>query len=771
MILDVFKENKVHYRTVSGYKNIITWLHKFKIKLDNENLVIAMDIETKYLELKDNKLLGFGICYAHKKSVYFVTRDLTLEQIKNIFIVVNSLLCRIVYHNAYFDISQLKYMLDMDIKWDYDTLILAHAIHSDILYYKHSEEDITASDSLSLKSLVDIYSPYLSNYEDALMKKKKSIQSKLHIKKDDFTYDLFSDEDLAPYGCGDVLATRDLYVGLTREIHKRIAEGWTGLSDLLKLKHEVTKVYIDAKVVGVRIDRDMIMELYNDWKPRSEKIYNEILEEEDVKQAQYIWFMRRLQNEQSKKAEGKFLTQDRVNKIRKECVFNINSHIQKKILFFEILGLEPIEFNPPSKTKGTKTPKTDKEFLMAYSFIPIVDKIREHQLLTKGIKGFLGVEDPTGKKGLWNLTSDNYPITHPNSSLQGTLTHRIAQNSPNFQQYASRGELSEMKKCIIPRFDNHRLVAFDYSSAELYILGALADEENFKKAIEENLDLHSSTAYNVWGEDMFFTSKEDKILSEHINTLQEGLKTCTDQKSIEDLKNNINELVNLYKKLTPLKNEFPLSTIGDIDIHTKMMLISLFYSKTFRYNAKAINFGMPYGIGVMKLSKNIGKSVVEGKKTLDKYKQNNKSIAEYMDKNKDFLSEHGYIEGGHHQRVYLTYAHGFDWREYEKSKKFNPNAWKALAELRKSTNYIIQSENAFVLYESLVNFSNEVKSKGLDKKIVFLLTIYDAVYLSVDKDIPDSFINPLLKKHFEIPYKNGVSFRIDITSGDNMKEL
>lgn len=769
MITELFENNNVHYRKVSGYKEIMKWIYMFKKKLDKPDLLIAMDIETKYLNLEDNKLLGFGICYAYKKSAYFVTRDLSIEQIRNIFTLINSFLCKIVYHNVYFDVSQLKYLLGIDIKWDYCTYIIAHSIHSDILYYKHSEEDISASDSLSLKSLVDIYSPYLSNYEDTLEIKKKEIIAKLHIKTKKFTYDLFDDDDLFPYACGDVLATWDLCRGLLKDIKIRVQEGWEGLVDLIKLKHDVTKIYIDAKVIGVRIDRDMIMNLYNDWKPRSEALYEEILQDEDVKQAESFWFMKKIQNAHEKLEEGKSLTQRTINRMREECKFNVKSSTQKKILFFEVMGLEPLEYNPPSKTTGQRSPKTDKEFLQAYSFIPIIDKMRQYQLLTKGIDGFLGVDDESKEKGLWNLTSDAYPITHPNSNLQGTLTHRIAQNSPNFQQYASRGELSEMKKCIIPRYDNHRLVAFDYSSAELYILGALADETNFKNAIHNNLDLHSSTAYNIWKEDMKYTEKEEAIIVDKIKELKNELKECSGDKR-EKIEKDLEYFNNLFRLLLPYRNEFSLAEM-DIDEQTKMSLVSLFYGKTFRYNAKAINFGMPYGIGISKLSKNIGKSTKEGRDTLNRYKETNKHISDYMDLNKDLLSKYGYIEGTHNQRVYLKYAFNFDWRKFEKKKFNNPNAWKALAELRKSTNYIIQSENALVLYESLVSFSRELEEKNLKDKIVFLLSVYDAVYLSVDNSISDSFINNLLKKHFEVPYKNGISFKIDISSGTTMKEL
>ena len=762
MINALLSSNNISYETIEGYRNIIRWLANFKKNLDSKSRVISLDIETKYLYLYKNKLLGFGIATSKRESAYFVTRELSLEQIKNIFIVINSFKSKIVLHNAYFDISQLTYMLGMPIKWDYDTYIMAHAVKSDILYYRKKDEEEGSVDSLSLKSLCGLYYKEIFGYEDTLDIEKNKLLKQLKIRKDDFTYDLFSDKILAPYGNADVLATYALYEGLLEEIKKHVAGDWKNLPKLLQLKHDVTKVYIKAKVRGIKIDRDMIMSLYNKWKPKSEQLYQNILETEEVKEAELLWFSKQLDKKIATLKNE--IQQKTVDKLREKCKFNISSPEQKKILFFDVMKLEPISFNKSTKTKKEKTPKTDKEFLQAYSHIPLVKMIEEYQLVVKGITGFLGVDDEEGKKGLWNLTFDEYPITHPNSNLQGTLTHRIAQDSPNFQQYASRGELSEMKRCIIPRYDNHRLVAFDYASAELYILGALANEENFKSAIHNNLDLHSSTAFQIWGKDMIFRDSDIQYLNKIKDKLHRSIKEETDDNTIKYLSKELNNLEDILSIVIKYKDKINLMDNEDISLDMKMKIVKTVYSDSYRYQAKAINFGMPYGIGVSKLSKNIGKSMYEGIKILDQYRATNAGIANYMDSNKDFLSQYGYVEGMHNQRVYLHNAINYDWRE-------NNNNFKALEELRKSTNYIIQSENAFVLYESLILFDKEIVERNMEDKIIFLLSIYDAVYLSVDNSISESFINDLLKKHFEKPYYNGISFKIDISSGETMKEL
>ena len=77
-----------------------------------------------------------------------------------------------------------------------------------------------------------------------------------------------------------------------------------------------------------------------------------------------------------------------------------------------------------------------------------------------------------------------------------------------------------------------------------------------------------------------------------------------------------------------------------------------------RYNAKSINFGVPYGIGAKGLAENMKKPVKESEKMLEEYMNKNVKIKEFMDRNKDFLCENGYVEGTHGQRLYMKNSKG-----------------------------------------------------------------------------------------------------------------
>ena len=159
----------------------------------------------------------------------------------------------------------------------------------------------------------------------------------------------------------------------------------------------------------------------------------------------------------------------------------------------------------------------------------------------------------------------------------------------------------------------------------------------------------------------------------------------------------------------------------------------------------------------------------EAKEMLETYMDKNSKIQEYMDINKDFLCKNGYIEGQHGQRLYMKNSLGVDWRDLE-GKPYE-EIKEILSELRKSTNFIIQSENAMILYEALLRLDKKIKKLKLKDKIFLLTTIYDAVYLSVDNTVSDEEIKNILTEVFQVWYTKEVKFKIDVESGQNFKDL
>lgn len=72
-----------------------------------------------------------------------------------------------------------------------------------------------------------------------------------------------------------------------------------------------------------------------------------------------------------------------------------------------------------------------------------------------------------------------------------------------------------------------------------------------------------------------------------------------------------------------------------------------------RSRAKAVNFGIVYGIGAFSLAKDIGVSVKEAKEYINGYLHHFSGVAEYMDKMIETAKDNGYAETLFHRRRYL----------------------------------------------------------------------------------------------------------------------
>lgn len=98
--------------------------------------------------------------------------------------------------------------------------------------------------------------------------------------------------------------------------------------------------------------------------------------------------------------------------------------------------------------------------------------------------------------------------------------------------------------------------------------------------------------------------------------------------------------------------------IDGIDIHTATAaevfgLKITDVDNEMRRRAKAINFGIIYGISAFGLARNIGSSNSEAKSFIDAYFKRYPEIREYMENTKRFAREHGYVETLFGRRCYV----------------------------------------------------------------------------------------------------------------------
>lgn len=87
---------------------------------------------------------------------------------------------------------------------------------------------------------------------------------------------------------------------------------------------------------------------------------------------------------------------------------------------------------------------------------------------------------------------------HPSYNMFGTSSFRITGDSPNLTQLPRPKHGYNVRECYtVP--DGCVFIAFDFSSAEVKILGAICKDKNMLRAISEGLDFHSFSASAMMG--------------------------------------------------------------------------------------------------------------------------------------------------------------------------------------------------------------------------------------------------------------------------------
>lgn len=145
-----------------------------------------------------------------------------------------------------------------------------------------------------------------------------------------------------------------------------------------------------------------------------------------------------------------------------------------------------------------------------------------------------------------------------------------------------------------------------------------------------------------------------------------------------------------------------------------------------RKKAKAVNFGVIYGISEYGLAKNLKTSPAVAKDYIKKYFEKYPEVKEYMDKNVAFAHEHGYVETYFKRRRYLPDI---------SSKNFNLRSFSE----RAAMNMPLQGTSADIIKIAMIRVANRLKSEGFKAKLI--LQIHDELII----DAPDEEV-PAVKK-------------------------
>ena len=280
----------------------------------------------------------------------------------------------------------------------------------------------------------------------------------------------------------------------------------------------------------------------------------------------------------------------------------------------------------------------------------------------------------------------NTKRVHTSFLLAATTTGRLASSDPNLQNIPIKSEDGkDIRKAFVAE-KGHVLISADYNQIEMRILADLADVKELKKAFNNNEDIHSLTASQIFNIDI--------------------------------------------KKVT----------------------------KDQRRKAKAINFGIIYGISQYGLAKQINVSNHEAEEFLNAYFSKFPEIKIYMDRTIKFCRKSGYVSN-----IFGRRSHFININD----KNYNVRNFQE----RAAINAPIQGSAAELMRLAMIRLSKKLN----DQQTKMLLQIHDELIFEAPKEEVKRVSKIIIDEMSSVAKSEQHSFSIpltvDLNSGDNWGTL
>ena len=347
--------------------------------------------------------------------------------------------------------------------------------------------------------------------------------------------------------------------------------------------------------------------------------------------------------------------------------FNISSPSQLGSILFEKLSL------PHGKKLKTGYSTSLEVLEKLKGKHPIIEEIIEYRMLTKLYSTYI--------EGLKNSVFPDGKI-HTIYTQTITRTGRLSSIEPNLQNIPIRKEEGRLIRTAFLPSDDSVILSSDYSQIELRLLSHMANIESLKEAFNNDLDIHSKTASDIFKVD-----------------------------------------------------------IKDVDKNQRRM-------------AKAVNFGIIYGISAYGLSENLNIPVGVAKEFIDNYYKTYPGIKEYMDSIIKIAKEQEYVTTLFNRKRTVKEIN-------------NKNYVIRSAAERICLNTPIQGTAADIIKKAMIDVYNEFNDKGLKSKI--LVQVHDELVIDCKKDEID-IVKEILTDKMNNVYELSVPLKVDINYGADWYE-
>ena len=195
--------------------------------------------------------------------------------------------------------------------------------------------------------------------------------------------------------------------------------------------------------------------------------------------------------------------------------------------------------------------------------------------------------------------------------------------------------------------------------------------------------------------------------------------------------------------------------LSGVDIHTStaakvFRVPENMVTSELRKRAKAVNFGIVYGIGEFSLSDDLHISMKEAKEYIESYKASYPLVDKYL---KDIVEEgyaHGFVSTLYGRRRYIPELSG----QNKMLKKFGE---------RVAMNSPIQGTAADIIKVAMINVNRRLKEEGIDAKLI--LQVHDELLVEAHKDCAD-LASKILREEMENSILLPVPLSVELTVGE-----
>ena len=177
-------------------------------------------------------------------------------------------------------------------------------------------------------------------------------------------------------------------------------------------------------------------------------------------------------------------------------------------------------------------------------------------------------------------------------------------------------------------------------------------------------------------------------------------------------------------------------------------------SADMRRSAKAVNFGIVYGISAFSLSQDIGVTVAEAKDYMERYFDTYQGVRQYMTDVVEQAKERGYVETLWHRRRALPEL---------KSSNFNMRAFGE----RVALNMPIQGTAADIIKLAMVKVYRRLKAEGLRARLI--MQVHDELIVECPEAEQET-VKKLLTEEMEQVARLAVPLRAEAHAGRNWLE-